>query len=66
MCVFIFQAIFQQYPQPEKEYQSFSLLYNDRSLDLVRDNSVHSLNFPFFLFDLVIPFKHMVLTILCH
>ncbi|KAE8651753.1 PH, RCC1 and FYVE domains-containing protein 1-like isoform X1 [Cucumis sativus] len=28
-------AIFQQYPQPEKEYQSFSLLYNDRSLDLI-------------------------------
>lgn len=30
------QATFQRYPRPEKEYQSFSLLYNDRSLDLVR------------------------------
>ncbi|KAK4492346.1 hypothetical protein RD792_003150, partial [Penstemon davidsonii] len=28
--------IFQRYPRPEKEYQSFSLIYNDRSLDLVR------------------------------
>ncbi|XP_071733808.1 PH, RCC1 and FYVE domains-containing protein 1-like isoform X2 [Rutidosis leptorrhynchoides] len=27
--------IFQRYPRPEKEYQSFSLIYNDRSLDLV-------------------------------
>ncbi|PIN24088.1 putative protein, contains RCC1 domain [Handroanthus impetiginosus] len=27
--------IFQRYPQPEKEYQSFSLIYNDRSLDLI-------------------------------
>ncbi|KAF2302394.1 hypothetical protein GH714_036157 [Hevea brasiliensis] len=27
-------AIFQRYPRPEKEYQSFSLMYNDRSLDL--------------------------------
>ncbi|XWS34077.1 hypothetical protein CRYUN_Cryun21dG0008100 [Craigia yunnanensis] len=28
-------AIFQRYPRPEKEYQSFSLLYSDRSLDLI-------------------------------
>ncbi|XP_074562845.1 PH, RCC1 and FYVE domains-containing protein 1-like [Curcuma longa] len=28
-------AIFQRYPQPDKEYQSFSLIYNDRSLDLI-------------------------------
>ncbi|KAJ8628589.1 hypothetical protein MRB53_021912 [Persea americana] len=28
-------AIFQRYPRPEKEYQSFSLIYNDRSLDLI-------------------------------
>ncbi|KAG6651025.1 hypothetical protein CIPAW_06G083300 [Carya illinoinensis] len=28
-------AIFQRYPQPEKEYQSFSLICNDRSLDLI-------------------------------
>ncbi|KAG6500855.1 hypothetical protein ZIOFF_040713 [Zingiber officinale] len=28
-------AIFQRYPQPEKECQSFSLLYSDRSLDLI-------------------------------
>ncbi|XP_057415182.1 PH, RCC1 and FYVE domains-containing protein 1 isoform X3 [Lotus japonicus] len=28
-------ATFQRYPRPEKEYQSFSLLYNDRSLDLI-------------------------------
>ncbi|KAG6679170.1 hypothetical protein I3842_14G116700 [Carya illinoinensis] len=27
--------IFQRYPQPEKECQSFSLIYNDRSLDLI-------------------------------
>ncbi|XP_050367743.1 PH, RCC1 and FYVE domains-containing protein 1-like [Argentina anserina] len=27
--------IFQRYPWPEKEYQSFSLIYNDRSLDLI-------------------------------
>ncbi|ONI20808.1 hypothetical protein PRUPE_2G034600 [Prunus persica] len=26
---------FQRYPRPEKEYQSFSLMYNDRSLDLI-------------------------------
>lgn len=32
----VFQAIFQRYPRPEKEYQSFSLIYGDRSLDLVR------------------------------
>ncbi|KAF9625974.1 hypothetical protein IFM89_028360, partial [Coptis chinensis] len=30
-----FQAIFQRYPRPEKEYQSFSLISNDRSLDLI-------------------------------
>ncbi|MQL91819.1 hypothetical protein Taro_024434 [Colocasia esculenta] len=29
------QAIFQRYPRPEKECQSFSLIYNDRSLDLI-------------------------------
>ncbi|GMH01708.1 hypothetical protein Nepgr_003547 [Nepenthes gracilis] len=28
-------AIFQRYPRPEKEYQSFSLIYTDRSLDLI-------------------------------
>ncbi|XP_022725931.1 PH, RCC1 and FYVE domains-containing protein 1-like [Durio zibethinus] len=28
-------AIFQRYPRPEKEYQSFSLIYSDRSLDLI-------------------------------
>ncbi|XVE53255.1 hypothetical protein DITRI_Ditri02bG0189500 [Diplodiscus trichospermus] len=28
-------AVFQRYPRPEKEYQSFSLIYNDRSLDLI-------------------------------
>ncbi|CDP00317.1 unnamed protein product [Coffea canephora] len=28
-------AIFQRYPRPEKEYQSFSLIYNDRSLDVI-------------------------------
>ncbi|KAA8549856.1 hypothetical protein F0562_001540 [Nyssa sinensis] len=27
--------IFQRYPRPEKEYQSLSLIYNDRSLDLI-------------------------------
>ncbi|KAL7199371.1 hypothetical protein ACSBR2_021622 [Camellia fascicularis] len=27
--------IFQRYPRPEKEYQSFSLIYNDRSMDLI-------------------------------
>ncbi|XP_028798507.1 PH, RCC1 and FYVE domains-containing protein 1 [Neltuma alba] len=27
--------IFQRYPRPEKEYQSFSLIYSDRSLDLI-------------------------------
>ncbi|KAF3433430.1 hypothetical protein FNV43_RR24532 [Rhamnella rubrinervis] len=27
--------IFLRYPRPEKEYQSFSLLYNERSLDLI-------------------------------
>ncbi|GMP97043.1 hypothetical protein CsSME_00045449 [Camellia sinensis var. sinensis] len=30
-----FQLIFQRYPRSEKEYQSFSLIYNDRSLDLI-------------------------------
>ncbi|KAG5568717.1 hypothetical protein H5410_064271, partial [Solanum commersonii] len=29
------KAIFQRYPRPEKEYQSFSLICNDRSLDLI-------------------------------
>ncbi|KAK9107658.1 hypothetical protein Syun_023669 [Stephania yunnanensis] len=28
-------AIFQRYPRPEKEYQSFSLIHGDRSLDLI-------------------------------
>ncbi|WOK96844.1 hypothetical protein Cni_G05552 [Canna indica] len=28
-------AIFQRYPRPDKEYQSFSLIYGDRSLDLI-------------------------------
>ncbi|CAA0822285.1 Regulator of chromosome condensation (RCC1) family with FYVE zinc finger domain [Striga hermonthica] len=28
-------SIFQRYPRPEKEYQSFSLIYDDRSLDLI-------------------------------
>lgn len=28
-------AVFQRYPRPDKEYQSFSLLYKDRSLDLI-------------------------------
>ncbi|KAK8470818.1 hypothetical protein PHAVU_003G066900 [Phaseolus vulgaris] len=28
-------ATFQRYPRPEKEYQSFSLIYSDRSLDLI-------------------------------
>ncbi|KAL1551014.1 PH, RCC1 and FYVE domains-containing protein 1-like [Salvia divinorum] len=28
-------AVFQRYPRPEKEYQSFSLIHNDRSLDLI-------------------------------
>ncbi|KAF5449663.1 hypothetical protein F2P56_030084 [Juglans regia] len=28
-------AIFRRYPRPEKEYQSFSLICNDRSLDLI-------------------------------
>ncbi|XP_065877346.1 PH, RCC1 and FYVE domains-containing protein 1-like isoform X1 [Euphorbia lathyris] len=27
--------IFQRHPRPEKEYQSFSLIYNERSLDLI-------------------------------
>ncbi|KAL4290490.1 hypothetical protein GQ457_14G018970 [Hibiscus cannabinus] len=30
----ILSQYFERYPQPEKEYQSFSLIYNDRSLDL--------------------------------
>ncbi|XP_042498405.1 PH, RCC1 and FYVE domains-containing protein 1-like [Macadamia integrifolia] len=28
-------AIFQRYPRPDKEYQSFSLIYSGRSLDLI-------------------------------
>ncbi|XP_072984660.1 PH, RCC1 and FYVE domains-containing protein 1 [Typha latifolia] len=28
-------AIFQRYPRPEKECQSFSLIYSDRSLDII-------------------------------
>ena len=27
--------IFQWYPRPKKEYQSFALIYGDRSLDLI-------------------------------
>lgn len=34
-CYFVFQSVFRRYPQPTKEYQSFSLIYGDRSLDLV-------------------------------
>lgn len=33
---YFFQPIFQRCPRPEKEYQSFSLIYSDRSLDLVQ------------------------------
>lgn len=36
------QPIFQRYPRPEKEYQSFSLIYDDRSLDLVSIPCAHS------------------------
>jgi hypothetical protein len=36
---YFFQPIFQRYPRPAKEYQSFSLIYNDRSLDLVQISS---------------------------
>lgn len=42
-----FQAIFQRYPRPDKEYQSFSLIYSDRSLDLV-GISFYSLSSPNF------------------
>ncbi|XWS52634.1 hypothetical protein CRYUN_Cryun11dG0087800 [Craigia yunnanensis] len=35
MICIVFQPIFQRYPRPEKEYQSFSLIYNERSLDLI-------------------------------
>ncbi|OMO79108.1 Zinc finger, FYVE-type [Corchorus olitorius] len=28
-------AVFKRYPQPDKEYQSFSLIYSNRSLDLI-------------------------------
>ncbi|KAI7758163.1 hypothetical protein M8C21_007275, partial [Ambrosia artemisiifolia] len=35
-------AIFQRYPRPEKEYQSFSLLYNNRSLDLICKDKVEA------------------------
>ncbi|KAL6541347.1 hypothetical protein OROHE_011055 [Orobanche hederae] len=41
-------AIFQRYPQPEKEYQSFSLIYGRKSLDVVPiilDSSFDFLNF---------------------
>ncbi|KAJ6754999.1 INACTIVE PHOSPHOLIPASE C-LIKE PROTEIN 2 [Salix purpurea] len=34
--------IFQRYPRPEKEYQSFSLIYNDRSLDLICKDKVEA------------------------
>ncbi|KAM7251013.1 hypothetical protein ACFE04_022896 [Oxalis oulophora] len=35
-CAFqLSTAIFQRYPRPEKEYQSFSLICHDRSLDLI-------------------------------
>ncbi|XWS73668.1 hypothetical protein CRYUN_Cryun02cG0148300 [Craigia yunnanensis] len=35
MVYMISQPIFQRYPRPEKEYQSFSLIYSERSLDLI-------------------------------
>lgn len=35
LSLIIRQPTFQRYPRPEKEYQSFSLIYDDRSLDLV-------------------------------
>ncbi|PSR95812.1 Ultraviolet-B receptor like [Actinidia chinensis var. chinensis] len=34
-CPFRLSPVFQRYPRPEKEYQSFSLVYNNRSLDLI-------------------------------
>jgi hypothetical protein len=39
MC---YQAVFQRYLRPEKDYLSFSLIYNNgkRSLDLVGDEIV--------------------------
>ncbi|WCJ35957.1 Regulator of chromosome condensation (RCC1) family with FYVE zinc finger domain [Euphorbia peplus] len=35
-------AIFKRYPQPEKEYQSFSLIYGDRSLDVICKDKVEA------------------------
>lgn len=37
LVITIMQAVFQRYPRPEKDYLSFSLIYNNgkRSLDLV-------------------------------
>ncbi|XP_015578623.1 PH, RCC1 and FYVE domains-containing protein 1 isoform X1 [Ricinus communis] len=35
-------AIFQRYPQPEKEYQSFSLIYSNRSLDVICKDKVEA------------------------
>jgi hypothetical protein len=39
---FTIQSIFQRYPRPEKECQSFSLISHDRSLDVV--------SYPWFIF----------------
>ncbi|XP_050224431.1 PH, RCC1 and FYVE domains-containing protein 1 isoform X2 [Mercurialis annua] len=36
------QAIFQRYPQPAKEYQSFSLIYSHRSLDLICKDKIEA------------------------
>lgn len=42
ICFLLHQPIFQRYPRPEKEYQSFSLIHSneERSLDLV--NATHT------------------------
>lgn len=50
---FLPQAVFQRYLRPDKEYLSFSLIYNNgkRSLDLVGDNSNFLLTIVFVLAD---------------
>ncbi|RVW27571.1 PH, RCC1 and FYVE domains-containing protein 1 [Vitis vinifera] len=51
------RPIFQRYPRPEKEYQSFSLIYNDRSLDLVNISFMVAILF-LFPFSAIISTSH--------
>lgn len=58
------QPVFRRYLRPEKEYLSFSLLYNngDRSLDLVgASNQLILIFFSHFMFGFVITLNSVII-----